>query len=360
MHVTLVGGFDPTQHRVGGTRSYVDNLARVMERQGVPHLVVTAAHDSKEGPNSYAIRLRHSGSTAHLLAALAAQVKDLPIPSDSLIHAQRPDHLVPFGIANVGGRWICTLHGDSRRAVTERNSRLVAGFDAVAEMLVLRRVARAVAVDDGTRATYVSRYPWLENRLEVIPNGVDMAEYRPLDKEKCRREWDFKGPVLLYAGRLEPEKRVGTILDAFGAVGNPRAVFAVAGEGRDKLSLLRGRGDPRIRFLGAVDRSRMVSLLNAADALVMFSAREGVPSVALEALACGVPVISTPVGELSKLIHPGVNGFFVGSQEELTDAMRSVLDNGLSTQDSIVESAHPYEWQGLGRRWLELYRRVVV
>jgi len=174
-----------------------------------------------------------------------------------------------------------------------------------------------------------------------------------MDRTECKREWGFGGKVLLYAGRLEPDKHVLDILHTFLSISQPDAVLAIAGDGTLRARIEeQGRGGS-VRILGSVSRSRMPSLINASDGGVLFS-DEGLSSFALETLACGVPMIGTLTGDLPKLIRDGDNGFLA----ELGVAMRTILRGSVVPERSISEMVREYAWPEVGQRLLSLYREM--
>lgn len=357
MHVTLVSGFDADAPSASGTRSHVEALAGFLRNREVPHLVVTASSRWDIQSGWCRVPVRRPNSTFHFQAALASTLADVPIPRDSIVHVHRPDDLLPFVIHGSGRSRVCTLHGNPGRYVPTRHGPVVSGLYRIAERFALRRMDRIIAVDSRTASEYGRRYPWLRERIRTIPNGIDTAMFHPMNRERAKQGWGLDGTVLLYAGRLESDKHVRDILHAFLALRPARTILVFAGGGRERGGLEVEAAGSSVRFLGPVARGDMPSLINAADAAVLFS-DEGLSSFALEALACGVPVIATPTGDLPKVIRPGENGLFVSNLEELGAAMRGIADGALAADSSLAASVRQYAWSEVGRRLLALYLEV--
>ena len=266
--------------------------------------------------------------------------------------------MIPFILRNRNRKRICTLHGSPARSIVVRRGKALASAYGLVERIALRRTTRVLAVDTQTASEYAARYPWLQGRLTTVPNGVDTSLFRPLNKDSEKQKWGFSGPVFLYAGRLEPEKRVVEIVEAFRSPGDAGALLAIAGAGSERAAIqAKAKGLP-VRFLGVVPRNEMPSLLNAADAAVLFSCREGLPSIALEALACRVPVIATPQGDLPKLIRQGETGFLVSNVNELKAAMKAIVRGRLQPGFPIEETAKRYDWTEIGLTMLSIYKEV--
>ncbi len=290
--------------------------------------------------------------------SMAANMSWLPIPAHSIVHGQRPDHFLPFLVFRRGAKCVCTLHGNPRRAIQERRGNLIGEVYALVEWMVLRRTKAVIAVDEPTRQEYLMRYPWLQDRLHIIPNGVDMESFRPTDQELEKKRWGLKGPALLYAGRLEQEKRVGDIIEAFRDSGLHSATLLIAGDGRARPRLEAAAEGMNVRFLGAVDHGLVPSLLNASEALVLFSTREGLPAIVLEALACNVPVIASPVGSIPAIVRTNENGILVSDHASLTAAMRSVVSGEFRAGHDFRQQLSGFSWSKVGSQVLHLYDQI--
>ena len=358
MKVTLLSSFNPKVASAGGVRPYVESISRYLQSAGIGCMTIVAGSTRSSEGDCLQIPVRRFGSSAYWLAALFANIGSLPIPSDSIIHGQRPDDLLPFVLSGTGKAWVCTLHGNPSRGIRERGRPFVYGAYAAMEAVVLRIADRIIFVDWANASAYLQRYPWLEGRFDVIPNGVNMDLFKPEDKLGARHKWGFTGTVFLYAGRLEPEKRVPEIVNAFRRLDRPDALLVIAGDGRESPAIAQAAKGLNVQMLGTVPRSEMPSLMNASDALVLYSTREGVPSVALEALACGLPVIATPAGALPDLVIGCKTGFLVTSQTDLTQAMQRICQQELVPAPSISQTVARYSWTELGPTLVRAYSRA--
>jgi glycosyltransferase involved in cell wall biosynthesis len=176
-----------------------------------------------------------------------------------------------------------------------------------------------------------------QRRLRVIPNGIDTGLYRPArDMTAVRRVLGLPVDAFLIgtAGRFFPEKDYGTLIRAVGALAHrrPDIRLAMVGDGPERsaleaLATSQGISD-RVHFLGW--RTDLPSILPALDVFVLSSRSEGLPLVALEALACEVPVVSTPVGDMPEVLADGQGGslFPVADWAALAQALALLADAG--------------------------------
>jgi glycosyltransferase involved in cell wall biosynthesis len=171
------------------------------------------------------------------------------------------------------------------------------------------------------------------SRSSVLPNPAPEPPHLP-DRAALREELALEGSVLAFAGRLGPQKDVGTLLEALVHV--PTVTLAIAGDGPERAALEQRAGelglDGRVRFLGSVPRDTVLRLFTAADASVLPSAWENFPHTVVEALAVGCPVIATAVGGVPEVVVDGENGLLVsaGDAQALAAAIaRFFSDDGL-------------------------------
>jgi glycosyltransferase involved in cell wall biosynthesis len=153
-------------------------------------------------------------------------------------------------------------------------------------------------------------------RVSVLPNPApDVPQMAPRDQ--LRRELELDGNVLVFAGRLGPQKAVGVLLAALVDVVGVSLV--VAGDGPERGALERRAAelglDGRVRFLGSVPRETVLRLFRAADASVLPSAWENFPHTVVEALVVGCPVIATSVGGVPEVVRDGENGLLVAPND---------------------------------------------
>ncbi|WP_449423417.1 glycosyltransferase family 4 protein [Rhodanobacter lindaniclasticus] len=141
-------------------------------------------------------------------------------------------------------------------------------------------------------------------KITVLRNGVDLDRFAPLDRVAVRARLDLRGPVWLTVGNLVELKGVHLVVEALAAV--PDVTLLIAGEGPEEPRLRAlvarlGLG-ARVCFLGTIKHDDLCEYYNAADVMVLASSREGMPNVVLESMACGTPVVATPVGGTPELI----------------------------------------------------------
>jgi glycosyltransferase involved in cell wall biosynthesis len=189
--------------------------------------------------------------------------------------------------------------------------------------LALPRASRIVAVSRalGDKAVSLGVSP---SRVEIVPNGTEASLFFVRDRAAARREVGLaelpdRERTILYVGRIEREKGVLDLLEAFARVADaePDLGLVLLGQGRAEGEA-RARAAPlgsRVRFLGGRPLAEVPLWMGASTLVTLPSWAEGSPNVLREALACGRPVVATRVGGIPELITSDALGELVPAKD---------------------------------------------
>ena len=189
---------------------------------------------------------------------------------------------------------------------------------------------------------------------QVIENGVSLERFHPEKK---------KGKYALAMGRICPEKGIHLALDAASAAGLPLFLAGTAFGYRSHQSYFEDAIRPRLRdghrFLGAIGGVRKQKLLAGARCLVVASQVAETSSLAaMEALACGTPVVTFRVGALCELIDDGRTGFLVDTATDLPDAIR--VSQKLGSAACRREAELRFSSEIMQAKYIDLYRKAAA
>jgi len=304
----------------------------------VPHLTLTSLH-KRRGAAGYLVAL------PRLLALL---LRTRPEVVHGYLEGNLPLLLmgrllglrVVWGIRRTSSDW----------SKLDRLSRLLIGI-----MVKLARFVDLILFNSEAGLRNHMAMGMRAKRMEVVPNGFDVARFRPEPEMGLaqRRSWGLPegGPLIGIVGRLDPVKGHPLFLRAAALVIRdwPEARFICIGGGRDpyradlqELATSLGLGD-RVRWPGTCER--MTAAYNALSVLVLASTDEGFPNVLGEAMACGIPCVTTRVGDAANLV--GAVGLVVEKDDAaaMAEAIGNLLredpetraDRGMASRRRICE-----------------------
>lgn len=222
-----------------------------------------------------------------------------------------------------------------------------------------RRATRVIAVSEATAEDIASFYGIGDEKVRVVPNGVDDA-FSPGDRDAAiqavRRRWGIDGRFVLHVGSLEPRKGIDVLIEAATLGGGAWKVVLAGstgfqGERTERLA----RESGVCTLLGPVDDDELVDLLRAAGAFAAPAIYEGFGIAPLEAMACGTPaVIAADSGGLEEISGPAA----IVVPERTPEAWRAAIDQALTRPPKLIETglthATKFRWPAVAAQTREV------
>ncbi len=370
--------------QLGGAETQVADLARGFLARGhdvtLISLTGACAIALPTSPRLSLVELKAGKSPGSLLGALMKLAAYLREWRPDVVHA----HMVHANLMARVARWFAPMPV----LVTSAHSRNEGGR---ARMLAYRLTDRwtdlTTNVSDDAVAAFVAQRAAPAARIVSMPNGIDTERYHPDAQTRAEGRAGLPGtpsdttPVVFAAGRMVDATDYPTLIDAFARVVTaiPDARLFVAGDGPLRASIqaqVETHGlTQAITLLGR--RNDIAQLMRAADVYIMSSAWEGLPLVIGEAMASGLPIVSTDCGGVRELLGSAPHDALpdathedsrntlvpVGDAAALGDALIRHLHaapetrraTGVANRERIV--AH-YSLDAIVTRWLETYNRL--
>lgn len=334
MRTLVVSPVAPANNlQIGGTRTYTLGLLSALREQGEDVWLAGLRGSDQPGFRGVVVSDRDSCSTFRFLLDLFLKLYRCKRLKPDVVNVQLSLAGLPFLLTK--HPLVVTMHGSPMQGVAARRGRFAGHVMQLLEGLVLRRAQRVIFVDERARQEYICLYPRLKDKSITIPVAVDTNMFCPPSGPKKSQRLAIgladKGPVLIFVGRLSREKNVTGLLDAFEMFcqHHHQAVLLLIGDGPEASQLsdyAKDLGlDRNVRFLKGLSRTEIADYLKISDLFVMASLHEGLPIAALEALACGVPLVTTDVGDLNRLVVARITGEVVPDVTALSAAMLSAI-----------------------------------
>jgi D-inositol-3-phosphate glycosyltransferase len=212
-------------------------------------------------------------------------------------------------------------------------------------------------------------------KIGVVPCGVNLDLFRPMDKRIARQRLGFggDGPIVLYVGRFDPIKGIDRLLEAMAYLKHLKRMrlVIIGGDGSDtpeyqnlkQLSAAFGV-EESVRFVGRIAQKDLPPYYSAADALVIPSYYESFGLVGLESLACGTPVVATRVGAMTRILERGKTGLVVAdaTPRGLADNIEKIISNATSpllSAHAIRASVLKYGWSNVASAVVNEYEAML-
>jgi D-inositol-3-phosphate glycosyltransferase len=393
--LAALGGKD-----TGGMNVYVRELTRSLGRTGIRVDVFTRSQD--EHVPHVIHDLGNGNRVIHIPAG-----PEIPLPRDGL-----SEYILPFteGIRRFTGKektkydlihshyWLSGLAGLSLRQTwhipvvhmfhtlgamkTRLGGTLEDPQRSTAEQAILSEAKRIIAATPAERMQLQMLYRADLRKVVVIPPGVDLELFHPHPASEVCHQIGLPqdAQMVLYVGRIERLKGLETLLRAAallqrrgflapscpcvmvigGDPGNPHAEMQHLQGLRDSLSVANV-----VTFLGKRPQTELPSYYSAAQAVVMPSQYESFGMVALEAMACGTPVVASGVGGLLYLIRDGRTGFHIPDSDPaaLADKLQRLLSDERLRQElgrHAANVARAYSWERITDQMLTLYESALA
>ena len=376
----------------GGMNVYVLQLARELARQGHLIDVYTRYHD----PNDpQIVDLGGGARTIHLKAGPYDETKETLyeyIP-EFVINLQRfqRSEAVRYDLIHshywLSGRvgmvlseqWnvphVSTFHTLARAKLRARAGEDESELRLSVEENVMRRVDAIVVSTEQEKQDLVRLYRAVLRNVRVVPAGVDAELFQPADATDARRDLGLtEGKIILYVGRIEPLKGLDILISALTLMedtSDTRLVIVGGELGKDAeikrlKSLVRDLDlEEMVTFAGAVSHTALPDYYNAADVFVLPSYHESFGLVALEAMACGTPLVASRVSGLTSFVKEGVTGYLIPwhCPEPFAQRIEMLLSNA-SLRRAMGEASRAraleMTWARAANRMLDAYSSVMA
>ena len=371
----------------GGMNVYVLQLAREFAKQGDLVDVYTRFHDPAD---PQVVDLSDGARVIHLKAGPYDTTKQdlyqyIPEFLNALCSFQRSEGLDydiihshywlsgRIGLA-LRERWnvphVATFHTLAKTKLRARAGERESDLRSAIEKRVIDEADAIIVSTEQEKEDIVRLYDGRSRTIEVIPAGVDLELFQPMDEAHAKSVLGLCDKrVVLYVGRIEPLKGIDILLQSIALLedGSNIRLLIVGGslDGDEELERMKDLAveldlEDRVTFTGSVSQTELPMYYAAADVFVLPSHYESFGLVALEAMACGTPVVASRVGGLKTFIRHGESGYLVPWRcpDPFAQRIETLLANETLRKamgDAARTKAMEMSWSGVAGVMLEFY-----
>lgn len=400
--LATLGGKD-----TGGMNVYVHQLTRTLGKLGVRVDVFTRSQD-EHVPHvlhdlGYHNRVVHIPAGPEVPLPKAELERYIPkfvngiqdfAESKNIQYDLIHSHYWMSGIAaiNLSSAWnIPFIHmfhtlGHMKNRIARTPQEIEGEYRIQGEKRVINKANRIIAATMAEKSQLEFLYETPSSKIVVIPPGVDTRHFYPIPKDEAKEVIGISDDshMILYVGRIEPLKGIDNLIQAISKIQKkgvlkccPHNLVIIGGEPDAKPEEMNAEMarlqdlveeleiENFVVFLGKQDQQILPYYYSAAEVVVMPSHYESFGMVALEAMACGTPVIASQVGGLAFLVRDGETGFVVPGNdvESLSNRLVDLIkDENLRKNlgAKSTEYAELYAWENISEKIIGVYDQVLA
>lgn len=370
----MVYPYNPLHIMPGGGIRYVDLLLNnLLEKKVDASLMGVSFRDSSDNNTKIPLVpiLNGSDNCWFFLMKLFLKVPFMKIDKQTIIHSHRSYFLLPFIFFKPHNPKIVTLHGITLEIIkTSKYSKYYSIINKLfrkLERFCLNHIDCHVAVSDSVRVFFENHYPFLENKIIVIPSGIDLNSFQNLNKDHLRVKYGFTtlDKIILFVGRLEKIKDIDFLIRSFKIMEKDivNSKLLIVGEGIEKDNLKRLADELKLDnviFMGNQKPENMPEIYNLANVLALCSQSEASPTVVKEAIACEVPVVTTRVGDVESIIVNKDIGRVVANKNEFefANGIAEILTSNLMNFEIFNSVRKQFSFEYIADEYIRLYEHV--
>jgi D-inositol-3-phosphate glycosyltransferase len=375
----------------GGMSVYVREMAQELGKQGILVDIYTRIHDTRDeqilelGQNTRLIHLR-AGEDEDInklaiycyLPNFACNVENFRKQDDIQYDLVFSHYWLSGWVGEFLQRWWNIPHATMFHTLGAVKNAIGIGEDEPelrieTERHLARNCHHIIATTEQEKEDLILHYDAPPNRISVIPCGVNLELFKPIDKKLAKQQLGFKNDnIILFVGRIEPLKGIDQLIRAMTYLPNIQGLklLIIGGDENSQHEMERLKKLSRtlhiegsVTFLGTINQHELYYYYSAADVCVLPSYYESFGLVALEAIACGTPVVATNVGNLNKIIQPANTGYVVtkNNPQQIAEKIALLLskpDSSITNILSIRESVNQFGWPNIAQQTIQQLHKV--
>ncbi|MCX5749223.1 MAG: glycosyltransferase family 1 protein [Candidatus Saganbacteria bacterium] len=359
--------------RAFGIRTYLENLVRaLLVIDGKNRYFLLAGGDDIARPAGNASVVKPAWALNNYFLRNLWEQTALPLLLDrispDIFHS--PDHILPLMPAK--GRKVITVHDLAFFRLPGAYSLRKRAFKHLITPVTVRRADRIIADSDNTKKDIIEYFGTDPEKIDVIHLGVG-EEFKVISDEaalgRAREKYGLNRPFIMFVGTIEPRKNIKRLVEAFISAVKDKKIsedLVIVGNNgwlfKDILSFIKEQGMGRVKIIDSMRQEDLPLVYNCAELFIYPSLYEGFGLPPLEAMACGVPTVTSNTSSLPEVVGDAAIKVNPCNTGNISDAIVQVLSDPRikkSLSEKGLERAKLFTWEAAARRTIATYEKVL-
>ncbi|NQE05799.1 D-inositol-3-phosphate glycosyltransferase [ANME-1 cluster archaeon GoMg1] len=357
---------------IGGGENYVYRLSYFLEKKKNDITIYTTDFSLKNGGKEEKNAFYCKTTFTLLRNPFSYELlKKLRESEDDIYHIHSPWFLTSLSATRVlkNRPKVMTVHSAE---ITNKNFkiRILNKLYHPLAQYSLRNMDKLIVLSKREKEILLRSFSISRKKVIVIPNGIYLDDFKPskINNEKFIEKYKLQEDSfkILFVSRLVREKNPHKLVNSMKYLkDNNVEVILIGGRNGRYVDELKRNNDARVHVLGKVDFDELVAAYHTSDLFVFLGTWEGLPTVILEAMACGLPILTTPVGGILDIITENKNGFFIQhpiDEMNLANKINYIMNNADINEISkanMEKVKTQYNWDVIANKILDVYNQVL-
>ncbi|MCB1176463.1 MAG: glycosyltransferase family 4 protein [Leptospiraceae bacterium] len=365
---------DPFDNLQGGGVRYVKNLTLSLKGCNKILFLGVGKKEYVRENISFSPITKKMTEYVQFLIRLSFHIVFKKLNSYQIAHVHRLYFALPFILLKPKLKLVCTIHSPSFNVFKSKygNTLLyfIRPFFKLIEIFCIKNIDHLVPVSNSVLDTYYQKYPKLMSKKEITILGsmIDRNLFKIKQSSYLQDRFGKTNKYLLFIGRLAHVKNIDFLIEMFDkqfkADENIKFIIVGRGEYETKVKAWIESAINKPILLGEVESDQIPDLISSANILLLSSHYEASPTVVKEALLCGIPVVTSDVGDVNELIISNRNGFVVEKKyENYSDAIKTLLKKDISKsniQNYSIERIQENFIETISDKYLDIFKKVIT
>ena len=374
MKIIQVYQTNPFTHGQGGGVRYVKNLISGIKNKCDEILFLGIGNKIEQIDNVKLLPItKNLTGYMPFLINLFLKLPFMNLSDYNVVHVHRLYFAIPFILIKPRLKIVCSLHGRTFSVFKSNYGNLtlkiIKPIFKFIEYFSIRNIDFLAPVSNDVLKNFKNKYKFIDNRPnQIIGSMLNLESFGILESDYLRNLFGDENKYILFIGRLADVKDLVFLIEMWSEKfqNNKKIKLIIAGDGEDRKKLIFLSNkicfNNQPIFIGEISPDHIPELISSSSICVLSSKHEASPTVVKESLSCGIPVVTSNVGDVNNFIINGINGYVVNKDfKSFYTAIQNLLNEPLSKEavkGNSEENLNKCSIEFVSNQYLNIYSKV--